>query len=74
MSTIVNARDVILQAYSPRVATTSMSSNLVVSQSQVTGLGVVVAGTKMVFLTASTQVFQIAKSGAVSPSSTVADG
>jgi hypothetical protein len=71
MATTVNARDVILQAYSPRVATVSMSPNLVVSQDQVQGLGLVVAGTKMVFLSATTQVFQIAKSGTVSPASTV---
>lgn len=71
MAQIVNARDLILQAISPRVATTSMSSNLTVDQSQVTGLGIVVAGTKMVFLAATTQVFQIAKSGVVSPASTV---
>lgn len=71
MATIVNARDQILQAYSPRVATTSMSSNLVVSQDQVTGLGLVIDGTKMAFLSATTQVFQIAKSGTVSPATTV---
>ena len=71
MATIVNARDLILQAYSPRVATTTMSSDIVIDPSQVTGLGLVIAGTKMVFLNASTQVFQIAKTGAVSPPSAV---
>lgn len=71
MAQIVNSRDLTLQTVSPRVATTSMSSNLTVDPSQVTGLGLVIAGTKMVFLEASTQVFQIAKSGTVSPASTV---
>lgn len=71
MAVTVNARDLILQSVSPRVATVSMSPNIVVSQDQVTGLGLVVLGTKMVFLNATTQVFQIAKTGVVSPSSTV---
>lgn len=71
MATIVNARDVMLQAYSPRVATVSSSPGLVIDPSQVTGLGLIIEGTKMVFLSATTQVFQIAKSGTVNPASTV---
>lgn len=69
MATVVNARDVQIQSQLPRVATLSAASNLVVSQSQVTGLGLVVEGTKTVFLQSSTQVFQIAKSGTVTPAS-----
>jgi hypothetical protein len=73
MAATVNARDVQLQATSPanRVLAVTMASNIAVSQENVTGLGLVVAGTKMVSLTASTQVFQVAKTGTVSPASTV---
>lgn len=70
MATIVNARDVLLQAATPRVATVEMAPNLVVSQDQVDGLGIVIDGTKLVFLQATTQVFQIAKTGTVTPAST----
>jgi hypothetical protein len=70
MATIVNARDVLLQAATPRVATVTMAPNLVVSQDQVTGLGIVLDGTKLVLLQASAQVFQIAKTGTVTPAST----
>lgn len=67
MATVVNARDVLLQATAPRVATVNASSNLVVDPSQVTGLGLVIEGTKLVTISATSQQFQVAKSGAVSP-------
>ena len=70
MATIVNARDVLLQAATPRVATVEMAPNLVVGQDQVTGLGIVLEGTKLVFLQSTSQVFQIAKTGTVTPAST----
>jgi hypothetical protein len=69
MATIVNARDVLLQASATRVANVSMAPNLVVSQSQVEGLGLAIEGSKTVKLVASTQVFQIAKTGTVTPAS-----
>lgn len=70
MATVVNARDVELQAATPRVANVTIQPNLIVDQSQVDGLGIVVEGTKLVILQATTQVFQIAKTGTVSPAST----
>jgi hypothetical protein len=72
MAATVNARDVQLQATSPanRVLAVTMASNIVVSQDNVSGLGLVVAGTKMVSFDATSQVFQIAKTGTVSPAST----
>lgn len=70
MATTVNARDVRLAAAATRVANMAMAPNLVLSPSQVTGLGIVIDGTKFVSLAATTQVFQIAKNGTVSPAST----
>lgn len=70
MATVVNARDVLLQAASTRIATVEMAPNLVVDQSQVDGLGIVLEGTKLVFLQATSQIFQIAKTGTVTPAST----
>lgn len=69
MATIVNARDVLLQAAATRVAGVTLSPNLQVSPDQVTGLGLVITGTKRVFLEASSQVFQVPSSGVANPSS-----
>jgi hypothetical protein len=70
MATIVNARDVLLQATTPRVATVTIAPNIEVDQSQVSGLGLIVNGTRLVFLEATTQVFQIAKTGTITPANT----
>lgn len=70
MATIVNARDVLLQGAATRVANVTSLPGLVISQAQVDGLGIVVDGTRMVILQATTQVFQIAKNGTVSPVNT----
>lgn len=67
MATIVNTRDVELQATSPRVTQVDMQDNIQVSQDNVTGLGLVLEGTKSVTLQATSQIFQIPKSGATSP-------
>lgn len=74
MATVVNARDVLLQGSATRVATVTMASNIVVDQSQVTGLGALIAGTKIVQLTATAQVFKVPTVGAVNPSSTTLTG
>lgn len=71
MATVVNARDVLLQATSPRVATVTIAGNLTVDQSQVNGLGLIVAGSKLALLDGTAQVFQVAKNGTVSPSQTI---
>jgi hypothetical protein len=71
MATIVNARDILLQATSPRVATVTASSNIVVSQDQVEGLGLIVQGLRSVSLSASSQVFVVPNSGSVYPTSIV---
>lgn len=70
MATVVNARDVILQAALPngRVAGVTMQSNIVVDPSQVTGLGLIILGTKTVDLESSSQVYQVATSGTATPS------
>jgi len=68
MATIVNARDVILQAATARVAGVTMSQNLIVDPTQVTGLGLIVSGTKAVQLQPSEQVFQAPLSGSPNPS------
>lgn len=69
MATIVNTRDVELQATSPRVTSVTMADNIQVSQDNVQGLGLVVEGTKQVILAATSQIFQIPKSGSTSPTS-----
>jgi hypothetical protein len=74
MATVVNARDVLLQGSATRVATVTMAPNLVVDQSQVSGLGILVAGTKVVSLTATDQVFKVPTVGAVTPLSTTLTG
>lgn len=67
MSTIVNARDVILQAASPRFLGLQLGSNVSVPIAQVPGLSTAIAGTKSVELNGSSQVFQIPKTGSISP-------
>lgn len=67
MATILNTRDIELQATSPRVAGVTMADNIEVSPDQVTGLGLVIEGTKQVVLQTTSQIFQIPKAGGVSP-------
>lgn len=67
MATIVNTRDIELQATTPRVAGVSLQDNVSISVDNVTGLGLVIEGTKQVVLQATSQIFQIPKSGATSP-------
>ena len=62
MATIVNARDVILQAASPRVSPASLPSNITIPKAQVTGLGTL-AGQNSVNL--STQVVGYLSSGSI---------
>lgn len=68
MATIINARDVLLQAAATRVAGVVMSPNLVVDPSQVTGLGLVMEGTKLITIEASSQVLLVPISGTPTPS------
>jgi len=70
MATVVNDRDVQLEATSPRVAGVSIAPNIVVDPSNVTGLGLVILASKAVSLGATSQFFQISKTGVVSPAST----
>src|ERR1044071_2763555 len=70
MTTVVNDRDVQLEATSPRVAGVTMAPNIVVDPSNVTGLGLVILASKAVALGATSQFFQISKTGVVSPAST----
>lgn len=69
MATIVNDRDVQIEATSPRVAGVSLAPNIVVDPTNVTGLGLVIAASKGVSLAATSQIFQIPKSGSISPAS-----
>ena len=71
MAAVVNTRDLIIQATLPRVATVTMAPNIVVSPDQVDGLGLIIDGTKQITLSSTTQVFQVAKDGTVSPTSAV---
>lgn len=67
--TVVNTRDKQIIPASPRLLGVTMADNIEVSQSNVTGLGIIVEGTKQVYFGSTSQIFQIAKSGSVSPSS-----
>lgn len=69
MAAIINARDVLLQATTPRIETVTLDSNIIVPTSQVDGLPAIISGTKAVYLRLSSQIFQIAKAGTVSPAS-----
>ena len=69
MATIVNARDVILQSASPRFLGVQVGSNIQVPISNVPGLTTALDGTKEVSLAGTSQVYQIPKTGSVSPSS-----
>jgi hypothetical protein len=67
MATIVNARDVILQAAGTRLLAVTVGSNVSVPIPQVPGLGAAITG---VSLTGSSSVFQIPKAGTpITPSS-----
>jgi hypothetical protein len=67
MATIVNDRDVLLQAATSRVAGVTMT-NLSVDQSQVTGLGLVLTGVKRITSLVSEQVFLVPTVGSITPS------
>lgn len=69
MATIVNARDMLLQAASPRVIPVTLPPNVSVPPENVPGLPAYFDAAKQVVLTASSQVFQIPKVGAISPTS-----
>ena len=69
MATVVNARDTQIMAANPRTLGVTMLPNVQVSQSNVTGLGLIVEGMKQIWMASTTQVFQIAKDGSTQPSS-----
>lgn len=69
MATIVNARDVLLQAASPRFLGVQVGSNIQVPIANVPGLSTALDGTKEVQLQGTSQVYQIPKSGSTTPSS-----
>lgn len=58
MTTVVNARDAYLQAYTPRVNTVTISDNVVIDSSQITGEGFTVVGRKSVALSSSSQIIK----------------
>jgi hypothetical protein len=64
MATTVNARDAILQAANPRVLPVNLPSNVNVPSGQVEGFPALALNSKVIFLRATSQVFQIPKSGA----------
>lgn len=69
MATTINPRDVQLQAASTRLVGVSLPSNVVVDPDNVDGLGLILDGIKRVWISATSQIFQIAKTGTISPSS-----
>lgn len=71
MAVVVNSRDSQILATNPRMLGVTLNQNVQVSQDNVTGLGLVIEGTKQIYLSSGTQVFQIAKDGGVTPSSVV---
>ena len=69
MVTVVNARDVQLSLANQRLNLVTMASNIQVDQSNVTGLGLIVAGTKQIWLSSTSQIFQVPKAGSTTPAS-----
>lgn len=67
MATIVNARDVLLQAAAERVLPVTLPDNVSVPTANVIGLPELAENAKGLFLRSSSQVFQISKAGANSP-------
>lgn len=67
MADIVNARDALLQAAQVRVNGVTMQPNITVPLDNIEGAGLIIEGTRLVYLKASSQVFQIPKVGATSP-------
>lgn len=67
MATIVNQRDVLLQATSPRLAGVLMAPNLELDPSQVTGLGLIIEGTKSLELNANSMIFNVDTAGVSAP-------
>lgn len=69
MANVVNARDSQIQATTPRLNGVTLQSNVQVNQSNVSGLGLIVDATKQIWLSSTSQIFQIPKSGSTSPAS-----
>jgi hypothetical protein len=71
MATTINPRDVELQAASARLVGVSLPPNVVVDPDNVDGLGLILDGIKRVWISATSQIFQIAKTGTISPASII---
>lgn len=69
MASIINPRDIQLQAASTRLVGVSLPPNVVVDPDNVDGLGLILDGIKRVWISATSQIFQIAKDGDISPTS-----
>lgn len=67
MADIVNARDALLQAAQVRVNGVTINPNITVPLDQIEGAGLIIEGTRLVNLKASSQVFQVPKVGPVTP-------
>lgn len=67
MAAIKNARDKILQAAAVRLLPVFLPPNVTVPSTQVDGLPEIINNSKAIYLRPDSQVFQIAKSGTVSP-------
>jgi hypothetical protein len=74
MAVVVNDRDLQLEALPTRILGVNMQPNIVVNQDNVEGLGLIVDGTKQIYISATSQVFQISKAGTVSPASITMTG
>ena len=69
MAAIINPRDILLINSSPRLASITLPSNIVINAVNVDGLPSIIDSTKRLWLSASSLLFQISKSSVVSPSS-----
>lgn len=69
MAATINPRDIQILGTTPRMVGVGLPPNIVVDPDNVDGLGLILNGIKRIWISATSQIFQIAKNDTVSPSS-----
>lgn len=69
MAATINPRDIQILGTTPRMVGVGLPPNIVVNPDNVDGLGLVLNGIKRIWISATSQIFQIAKNDTVSPAS-----
>jgi hypothetical protein len=69
MAATINPRDIKILGTTPRLVGVGLPPNIIVDPDNVDGLGLILNGIKRIWISATSQIFQIAKNETVSPSS-----